>query len=264
MAGIPIWQSAPHKRPTITITIILINFIIFILMYVDPSLLVKGAKTYFDVQRALAMVPLDIVMGRRLWTIFTAMFLHANLIHILGNMIFLFFFGAPVESVMGKKRYLLFYLLCGVLAAFFHIFSIAITPQETLAGSYAGINPWIVPTLGASGAISGVMGAYLVFYPKSKITMVYPIWFIPLIFTLPAWAYIIMWFLFQLIMGVYVLIGFASSVAFWAHIGGFLSGIALAPIFMDPRIKAQIKVFRSLEKHIGEPMSELYYDDFEY
>ncbi len=261
--GLPILQTAPHRRPVVTLTIIAINFIVFLILLYSPSIIVPGALSTFDAQRELAMTPIEIVHGERLWTLFTAMFVHGDWAHILGNMLFLFLFGGPVESAMGRKRYLLFYFLSGLFADLFHILSIAFIPPEYLASASGYIvNPWVTPTLGASGAISGVMAAYLVYYPKSKITAIYPIWIIPLILVLPAWAFILIWFLMQLIFGLISLIGVFSSVAFWAHIGGFLSGIAMAPLFLDPRLKALIREYKHLLERYGKKyLSSMYKEE---
>lgn len=260
--GIPVHQTAPRKFPAVTLFIILINIVVFILMYIEPQLLVPGATNVYEVQRQLAMIPIAIVRGERLWTIFTAMFTHADIYHLLGNMIFLFFFGGPVESVMGRKRYLLFYFLGGIMADIFHILSITIIPSQYLITGKIIINPWVTPTLGASGAISAVMGAYLIYYPRSRITMVYPIWIIPLIFTLPAWVYILIWFFYQLVMGLITLLGFASSIAFWAHIGGFISGIAFAPFFMEPAIKEQIRMYKAMLREYMVEETPYYEEEF--
>ncbi len=257
---IPVHQTAPRRMPIVTITIIIINIIIYAWINLAPQTILPGVTSVYEVQRELSMIPIAIIRGEKLWTLFTAMFLHANIWHLLGNMIFLFFFGGPVESVMGRKRYLAFYLIGGLTADLFHIMSITLIPSQYLISGKVLFNPWVTPTLGASGAISAVMGAYLVFYPRSRITMVYPIWIIPLIFTLPAWAYILFWFLYQLIMGLITLLGFTSSVAFWAHIGGFISGIALAPYFMDPIIKRQVREYKKMI-HEYTTMQEYYAEE---
>jgi membrane associated rhomboid family serine protease len=249
--GLPISQTAPHRRPWATILLVTINFIVFILVEYYPGLIVPGALSPDDAQRVLAMVPIEVVRGERLWTLFTAMFVHADWWHILGNMLFLFLFGGPVESAMGRKRFLAFYFASGLAADLFHILSIAFIPPEYLASASNYIlNPWVTPTLGASGAISGVMGAYLIFYPRSKITAVYPIWIIPLILILPAWVFILFWFLLQLAFGLATLMGAFSNVAFWAHIGGFIAGIAMVPLFLDPRIKILIKQYRLIREKL--------------
>jgi len=257
--GLPILQTAPHKRPIVTYLLILVNFTVFIMIVVAPDIIVPGAISTADAQRELAMIPIEIVRGERLWTVFTAMFVHADLGHILGNMLFLFLFGRSVESAMGRTRFLEFYFLSGVFATIFHIISISFIPPEYLVSTSQFIlNPWVTPTLGASGAISGVLAAYLIFYPESRITSIIPIGFIPLILVLPAWAFIFIWFIYQLIMGILSLLGTFSSVAFWAHIGGFVAGMATAPLFMDPKLKKLIAEFREVFSRLTEYYSELY------
>ncbi len=258
--GLPISITAPRKFPVVTITIILINVVVFALMYIDPSALVPGANNAYEVQIALAATPAAIIRGENLWTLITAMFIHANIYHLLGNMLFLFVFGGPVESAMGSKRFLVFYILSGLAADLFHILSISLIPKEYLL-TKAVLNPWVTPTLGASGAISGVMGAYFIYYPRTRVTFIYPIFIIPLILYLPAWVYVTIWFIYQLIMGLVSLLGVVTSVAYWAHIGGFITGIALAPYFLDPKIKMWIKIRRMLWSHVYRDISDHYYEE---
>jgi membrane associated rhomboid family serine protease len=151
--------------------------------------------------------------------LFTSMFLHGGWGHLLGNMWFLWIFGNNVEDSMGHLRFLLFYTLCGLAAAGAHVFS---DPSSTL------------PMVGASGAISAIMGAYLLLYPRAKVKTVI---FIIIFFTvleLPAFLYLGYWFLLQLfgVLGPSV----GGGVAFWAHIGGFVAGVALILVFRDPRL----------------------------
>lgn len=160
------------------------------------------------------------------WTpwraLFTSMFLHADLYHLGGNMLFLWVAGNSVEDRVGHLKYLVFYLLCGVAGAAVHIV-LALGPMSTMAG---------VPTLGASGAISGVIGAYLVFFPKSKIKFM--IWLILFIryFTLPSWAVIGFWIGSQILMARQQFQGTAQgeqmTVAVFAHLGGFAFGVLWA------------------------------------
>ncbi len=257
--GIPIAQTAPQRKPVVTLTLVLINFIIFIILLTDPSLLVPDATSTEDAQIELAMIPINIIYGEKLWTMLTAMFIHADWAHIIGNMIFLGIFGGPVESAMGRKRFIVFYLLGGLAADLFHILSISLIPKQLLISSSSYVlNPWVTPTLGASGAISAVLAAYMIYYPRSRVTMIYPVWIIPLVFVLPAWAYILIWFIYQLFMGLMSLLGIFSSVAYWAHIGGFVAGMAMAPVFLDPRIKELIKEYKKYLRRYEEAISESY------
>lgn len=147
------------------------------------------------------------------WTILTSMFMHGSWFHLIGNMWFLWVFGNNIEDSTGHARYLLFYLLCGALAAGAHIAS--------APGSG-------IPTVGASGAISGIMGAYMVLYPRVRVyTLIVLIVFIRVI-PLPAVTVLGFWFLLQLLSGVG---GAGGGVAFWAHVGGFVAGVALVKLF---------------------------------
>lgn len=144
-------------------------------------------------------------------TLVSYQFLHAGMLHLVGNLLYLWVFGDNVEDAMGHWRFLLFYLLCGVLAACAHWFAL---PQSD------------VPLIGASGAISGVLGAYLLLHPKAKVLV--PIYFVPVY--LPAWLLLLFWFGFQVVS---MIINEASDTgtAWWAHIGGFIAGAVLVVPF---------------------------------
>ncbi len=250
MAGIPVDIEGVRLRrtPVATLTLIIINVIVYIIVNVSPSTLVPYALTPDDVYMELGAVPIEVVRGEKPWTLLTSMFLHGDIYHLLGNMLFLYFFGVYVENAMGSHRYLLFYLLSGLSAHLFHILSIMALPREWLLTNY-GYTPWVVPAIGASGAISGVMAAYLIYYPHSRLTLMYFFAFLPVLIPLPAWMYILFWFTTQLILGLMVLAGYTySSIAFWAHIGGFITGVALAQYFLDPRIKKWIRYRVMLEE----------------
>jgi membrane associated rhomboid family serine protease len=155
--------------------------------------------------------------GRQVSNLFTSMFLHGSWMHLLGNMWFLWLFGNNVEDSMTRPRFLVFYLLCGVGAA---MLQVLMTPGST------------VPMVGASGAISGVMGAYLVLYPRVRVFTFVPLGFIFTSVALPAWAMLIYWMVLQLLGG-FTRIGSGQEggVAFWAHIGGFAAGAILVKLF---------------------------------
>ena len=152
---------------------------------------------------------------------FTSMFLHGGLLHIVANLWTLWIFGDNVEDRMGPLRFLAFYLLCGLAAGVVHWLS---NPASTL------------PTVGASGAIAGVLGAYLLLYPRARVVTVLPILFYPMIFELPAVLYLGFWFLLQIWSGVASLAGPSDvgGVAWWAHAGGFVAGMALLVVFRKP------------------------------
>ena len=155
-------------------------------------------------------------------TLITSMFMHGGLAHIFGNMLFLFIFGDNIEDRLGHFRYLIFYLVCGVLAGLAHVFATALFA----GGDEASL---LVPSLGASGAISGVLGAYILLFPTNRVIVLLG-WFAT---PMPAFIAIGLWFVFQLISGLGVL-GSGSQqggVAYAAHIGGFIAGLLLIKIF---------------------------------
>ncbi|HEY9429673.1 MAG TPA: rhomboid family intramembrane serine protease [Gemmatimonadaceae bacterium] len=155
----------------------------------------------------------------------TSMFLHGGWMHIIGNSLFLWVFGNNVEDSMGPVRYLAFYLICGFTAAAAHVFSAPASP---------------VPTVGASGAISGVMGAYLLLYPRARIKMLFIFIIFFRVFHIPAWLVLLWWFAVQVISGLPELsdVNAASNggVAVWAHVGGFVAGVVLIKLFSDERL----------------------------
>ncbi len=161
------------------------------------------------------------------WPYLTSMFLHGGVMHILGNMWTLWVFGMHVEDRMGPVRYLMFYLLCGIGAGIVHTF---VNPDST------------VPAIGASGAIAGIMGAYLVMFPLSRVIVMVPIFFYPLFFDFQAVFYLGYWFLLQLLSGAFSLIQSPAKggIAFWAHVGGFLFGVLLLPMFLRPKSQRRV------------------------
>ena len=171
---------------------------------------------------ALGVVPARLLavpsLGQVL-TIFTSMFLHGGWFHLFSNMLALYIFGDNVEDRIGHGRYLAFYLICGMIAAITHIAFNAASP---------------VPTIGASGAISGVLGAYFILYPSARIITLVPIFILPWIVEIPAIVYLGFWFLSQLFNGTLAIVAGAqafSGIAFWAHVGGFLAGLLLVKPF---------------------------------
>jgi membrane associated rhomboid family serine protease len=155
-------------------------------------------------------------------TLLTSMFMHGGLAHIFGNMLFLWIFGDNIEDRLGHIRYLIFYLVCGVLAGLAHVFSTVIFAGNSEASL-------LIPSLGASGAISGVLGAYILLFPTRRVTVLLS-WFVTQV---PAFVAIGLWFVFQLISGLGML-GSGSQqggVAYAAHIGGFIAGLALIKVF---------------------------------
>ncbi|HZW29368.1 MAG TPA: rhomboid family intramembrane serine protease [Isosphaeraceae bacterium] len=156
------------------------------------------------------------------WPFLTSMFLHGGWMHIIGNMWTLWIFGDNVEDRMGPVRFAVFYLLCGLIAGVVHWFT---NPDSVL------------PTVGASGAVAGVLGAYLVLFPHAQLVVMFPIVFYPLFFEVPAVLYFVFWALSQLFSGILTLAspGEIGGVAWWAHVGGFSAGLVLHPLFLRPR-----------------------------
>jgi membrane associated rhomboid family serine protease len=186
--------------------------------------IVTGAKVLTDpttgehiTMPGLGPTPIPVYL-----TLITSMFMHGGIAHIAGNMLYLWIFGDNIENAIGHKRYLLFYLLCGIIASLSHVFVTKLLGQSLL-----------VPSLGASGAISGVLGAYILLFPRRRVTML----FIRFITPVSAFWAIGIWIVFQLISGLGMLGGASSGVAYAAHIGGFIAGMVLIKFFV-PRAVA--------------------------
>jgi membrane associated rhomboid family serine protease len=159
--------------------------------------------------------------GRQVLNVFTSMFLHGSWLHLLGNMWFLWIFGNNIEDSMGHARFVAFYLVCGVAAALAQVLASPASP---------------IPMVGASGAISGVMGAYLLLYPRVRVFAIVPIGIIPVSIALPAWTMLVYWMVIQVGGGLVGLLGEErGGVAFWAHAGGFAAGFALIKLFARPQ-----------------------------
>jgi membrane associated rhomboid family serine protease len=153
---------------------------------------------------------------------FSSMFLHGGWLHLLGNMWFLWLFGNNVEDVMGHGRFIVFYLLVGLAATVAHVLS--------APGS-------VLPTIGASGAISGIMGAYLVLYPRVRIQTVFVFIIFLRVIPVPAWLVLIMWFALQVMTG-YATPADTGGVAVWAHVGGFVAGVVMVRVFVNSGLMA--------------------------
>jgi membrane associated rhomboid family serine protease len=214
-------ENRPRKKPYVNYALLLINVVIFFFFYL------QDINNLSDGIISLGAIPSYILRGERVWTLLTSMFMHADIMHLLGNMVYLWVFGDNIEDAFGHVKYLIFYLLGGLAASFSHIGSLLITLPSL---GQVGLN---IPSVGASGAISAILGAYLVLYPRAKIRTVVFYFFVQII-SVPAFYYLGFWFLYQLMMGVYTLSGFLSGVAFWAHIGGFIGGVVMVMIFTKP------------------------------
>ncbi len=257
---IPLRDYRPSRTfPAITVSLIIINLLVFLYQgylgthgvvlndgmpwqahgYVPPGfdpaayrayLLAGGNPKLYPVSREdyfilqYALIPAEFMHGIDLpppipfpiWiTLITSMFIHGGLWHILGNMLFLWIFGDNVEDAMGHGKYLLFYLTCGAVAAFAQM---AVSPNSP------------VPQIGASGAISGVLGAYLMLFPYARILTLIPIFFFIRLVAIPAMFFLGFWFVLQVISGAGAL-GSNGGVAWFAHIGGFIAGALLVFLF---------------------------------
>lgn len=231
-----------HITPFVNYALIALNIFVFVVLQQLGS---NDQFTY-----AFSTVPLEIingtdivtpsrvlehpVTGQRLlvpglgetpgsvyFTLFTSMFMHGGIAHIAGNMLFLWIFGDNIEDRLGHVRYLLFYLVCGVIASLAHVFTTA-----AFASQQSGM---LVPSLGASGAISGVLGGYILLHPSRRVTVLLFRIFMPV----PAYVAIGLWFVFQLVSGLGMLGGGSQQggVAYAAHIGGFIAGLVLIKFF---------------------------------
>jgi membrane associated rhomboid family serine protease len=155
--------------------------------------------------------------GQQPGNILTSMFLHGSWMHLIGNMWFLWLFGNNIEDAMTRPRFVVFYLVCGLAAALAQVWT----------------NPTsVVPMVGASGAISGVMGAYLILFPRIRVYAMVPLGFILTRVTLPAWGMLLYWAFIQLASGLMTVDGEGGGIAFWAHIGGFVAGAVLVRLLV--------------------------------
>ena len=245
-------NSDRRSTPVVTYALIAINVFVFVVL--------QGMGTNDKFTYAFATVPAEIVSGQDkvteprivelptgqqfevpglqptpfsvYFTLLSSMFMHGGWAHLLGNMWFLFIFGDNIEDDMGKPRYLAFYLLTGLIASLSHVFT-------NMNGESA-----MIPSLGASGAISGVLGAYLILHPQRKVTVI----LLRLITVVPGWVAVGIWFLFQLVSGIGLLGSGSqeSGVAYAAHIGGFVAGMILAKPFMAGRApKEPVPIYRA-------------------
>ncbi len=220
---IPLRDTNPSRTiPVVNYFLITMNVIVFLYEF-------SLSKEMADFVFQFGLIPLNFtgdlqsfqVNPGTILPLFTSMFLHGGWMHLLGNMLFLFIFGDNVEDRFGHLKYFFFYIIAGLAAAFTQIYMF---PDSN------------VPMVGASGAIAGVLGAYVFMYPTAKITTLIPIFFFFQIIELPAFLFLGIWFLLQIISGMFALgIGAdAGGIAWWAHIGGFAAGAVLFP-FMRKR-----------------------------
>ena len=220
---IPIRDSIPTRRvPIVNYALIGANLLVFLLMWLAGP---EQERLVYQ----FALIPASFSNGIDLGDIsdiFTSMFMHAGIAHIAGNMLYLWIFGDNVEDRLGSFKYLLFYLAGGLAASLTHLL---FNPSSQ------------IPTVGASGAIAAVLGAYLVMYPRSRIATFIPLGFFMRLAMVPASVVLGFWFILQLFNG-FLSIGAADvgGVAFWAHIGGFVAGVVLAKLMPAPNPSASV------------------------
>ncbi|GMR04789.1 MAG: rhomboid family intramembrane serine protease [Thermodesulfobacteriota bacterium] len=213
---IPLKDDTPRETfPYVTIAIIVINVLVFVY---EIALGYKGMERFIY---STAAIPYEVThftdIGVKAlvpppFTLFTAMFVHGGFFHVGGNMLFLWIFGDNIEDSLGHFKFIVFYLLMGLIASFAQIMLTGPSSQ--------------MPMIGASGAIAGVLGAYLLLFPRAQvITLIFLIFFVTLV-RIPAVFFLALWFLFQLLSS-----GSGGSVAWFAHIGGFVAGLALIKLF---------------------------------
>jgi membrane associated rhomboid family serine protease len=225
----PIRDDVPSRTfPVVTVGLIIVNVIIFIF---EVSL---GARGLARFAAQYGMVPgyltafargADVPAGRVFLPFFSSIFLHGGWFHLIGNMWYLWIFGDNVEDRLGHVRFLVFFILCGMLANLAH---------------YVFNASSAVPAIGASGAVAGVLGAYLISYPTARILVVLPIFFFIQFFELPALIVLGFWFFLQFLNGAASIVRSSATggVAWWAHIGGFIGGIIIFRLFKPrPRVR---------------------------
>ena len=229
---LPLKDDIPSRRfPFVTYSIIAVNIVVFMF---EATMGKEQLQAFFEL---VAVIPAEytaflrgepVPLLKLLAAPFASMFLHGGWMHLFGNMWFLYLFGDNVEDAMGHSRFLLFYLLTGLAATVAHIF---VNPLSS------------IPIVGASGAISGVVGAYFLMFPTARVLTLVPIFFFVDIVLLPAVVFIGMWFLFQFWSGLLSLaVPHLGGVAWWAHIGGFIAGLILAPIMRERRKPTRYRI----------------------
>lgn len=209
---IPIKDENPRLlAPIVTVGLILINVAVFVY---------EVQAGYTPVITKYGLVPSELLQFRDLETLLTSMFLHGDFLHLGGNMLYLWIFGDNIEGYLGHARFVLFYLICGFAAVAAHVY---------LGGASD------IPMVGASGAISGVLGGYLIKYPRARVVVVLPVFFFLMVRRIPAFFVLGFWFMMQLFSGLLTLQVEQGGIAFWAHVGGFAAGLILINVFPGNR-----------------------------
>ncbi|MDD4363200.1 MAG: rhomboid family intramembrane serine protease [Atribacterota bacterium] len=219
----PLWDEMPTRKvPIITILIIAVNAVVY---YYQFFIVPNSTQFIYS----YGLIPYEIVKGVDLFpsgpspiylSIITSMFIHGNFVHLFGNMLYLWIFGNNIEDVLGDIKFIFFYFLSGILAAFMQII---ISPYSD------------IPMIGASGAVAGVLGAYFILFPKSRITTLVFFGFFIRLIKMPALFVLGIWIVFQVLYGLSNLTSQSvnSGVAWFAHIGGFIGGILLIKLFIN-------------------------------
>ena len=224
---IPLRDTIPSKTfPFVTYGLIAANVAVYIHMLEIPQPHLESFVDFWGIIPArfthTSFLIRPVIKNAGALTLITAMFMHGGWLHIIGNMWTLFLFGDNVEDRLGHFRFFVFYISAGLVS---HVVHVILNPGST------------IPTIGASGAIAGVMGAYFILFPHSQILVLIPIFIFPLLIEVPAVIYLFLWFLSQFYSGVFALHTGNQNfggIAFWAHVGGFVAGILLLAIFLKP------------------------------
>ncbi len=224
---IPLRDNVPSRRkPIVNTALIALNVVVFLFEFI-----ILSADPLHQFTAAWGLVPADFweFEGLRSWiTVFTSMFLHGGWWHLISNMLALYIFGDNIEDRVGHLRYLFFYLVSGFMASGAHLVAYS---EST------------IPTVGASGAIAGVLGAYLVLYPQARVLTLVPVFYFVRLIEIPALIYLGFWFVSQLFNGIFALTAAdvfqSGGVAWWAHIGGFVFGLAVIRLIAS-RPRAQM------------------------
>lgn len=245
----PIRDTTESKNyPIVNSLLIGLNILFFLIQTLQGPKEQLFILTYglVPVRYSVPEIAAHFTLAQQIIALFSFMFLHGGFWHILGNMWSLYIFGDNIEDRLGHFRYLLFYLLCGWASGLVHL-----------------VMNWHsqVPTIGASGAIAGVMGAYLLLYPRSKILTLIPIFFIPYFIELPAFLFLGIWFLIQFVSAAGSS-GQAGGIAWWAHIGGFIAGmvflkvmVTLPSLGVTRRLRATTEKGRTHRLQVIRPVS---------
>lgn len=222
--------------PIINSLLIAINVVVFFIEVSQGERLDGFIKVYglVPARYSVPQISAFFTTGQQVFSFLTFMFLHGGVFHLVGNMWFLYIFGDNVEDRLGHLRYLLFYMLCGLASGVSHL-----------------VINWhsVIPTIGASGAIAGIMGAYFILYPKAKVLTLVPIFIFFQFIELPAFVFLGIWFLFQSLSAAGVSAQ-AGGIAWWAHVGGFVFGIVFLKLFeLLPASSARRKLRDLTRKH---------------